>query len=1060
MRFSVVINTYNRAKSLAVTLDALKYQTHDDFEVVVVNGPSTDHTAELLAARPEVRAVDCAERHLAVSRNIGIDAAAGDVVAFIDDDAVPEPRWLADLERSYGDARVGGVGGLVLDGTGTKPQFRYSVCSRVGETDFDRHPPFDVYNTPGADPYMYLQGTNCSFRRDVLEHVGGFDEEIEYNYDESELCGRIIDAGWRLETRDDGAVHHKVLPSHMRGKNVHDPFIPIKNRTYFAVRVGREAGRPMADIVSSLGVYISGLRAGAHAAVALGEATDAEAEFYLRRLDEGFELGFERGLEGRRKGRSIASRPDSSFRPYPTIRSEGRRLTVCFITLDHPPRPVGGISRFTAELAQGFAAAGHEAHVVTRDDDRPYHIEFEHGVWVHRFPVKQRWIPTLDAQVSRGNLEHLAAVHNAVSRITDRASIDVVAGSLWAAEPLFCAYDPRWVTTVFCNTPMRKVAETHPHTAGQPHVEGQIRLEDETLRSGAHLQPVSHTNADLVRSVDGVPGTGGMTVTWHGLKDRHGEFERRRHDDAVEILFVGRLEPRKGVDVLLEAAVEVLRERPNARLRLIGGDNPEANGGEEHFQRWTVEHGADVASRVTFEGQVDDDALYQALADADIFCAPSRYESFGLVHIEAMMMSVPVVASRAGGMQETVVDGETGLLVPPGDARGLADALRRLVDEPDLRDAMGKAGRVRFEGHFDLTVAVRDSETLYRSLVDGRTVVDTNDARRTLLERTADLLERQFGLSAVDAADTAEVLLDPRAFPVDHQAVARWGLEQPDDVFLRELYSVVLNRLPDTEGFEDYRRRMAMGMTRVDVIAEVASAPEAAGGHFDATFLSYLPRIEWSELVETLRTTWLEADDEVFVRLLHRTILGDVDERTVRQEVDQLASGTPRSDVLRHVANRIAAHRRVLNPLQLTEARLRTREDLIGGVERAVALADDEACVRALYRALFEREADDGGLAAYATLAREEGRARVVLELASAGEARGLGIPPSFVPTLVAAAAAVTPPEPTPVPAPTAEQASEPPAPPESPTSTAQPARASRGIARRVLAVARRRLLR
>src|ERR1051326_8864739 len=98
MRISVVINTYNRARSLHEALRALRYQTHDAFEVVVVNGPSTDQTEAVLAeVAGAVRVARCPEAHLARSRNIGIAQAAGDVVAYVDDDAVPEPSWLAEL---------------------------------------------------------------------------------------------------------------------------------------------------------------------------------------------------------------------------------------------------------------------------------------------------------------------------------------------------------------------------------------------------------------------------------------------------------------------------------------------------------------------------------------------------------------------------------------------------------------------------------------------------------------------------------------------------------------------------------------------------------------------------------------------------------------------------------------------------------------------------------------------------------------------------------------------------------------------------------------------------
>lgn len=123
------------------TLESLRFQRHDDFEVVVVNGPSTDHTEEMLAQyEGRIKHLRCPVANLSMSRNIGIRAAAGDVVAFIDDDAIPEYDWLTELEHGYlvppdGIAieEVGGVGGVVFDYTGTRFQFRFAVSDRHGE---------------------------------------------------------------------------------------------------------------------------------------------------------------------------------------------------------------------------------------------------------------------------------------------------------------------------------------------------------------------------------------------------------------------------------------------------------------------------------------------------------------------------------------------------------------------------------------------------------------------------------------------------------------------------------------------------------------------------------------------------------------------------------------------------------------------------------------------------------------------------------------------------------------------------------------------------------------
>ena len=98
LSFTVVINTLNRAAHLRTALASLRHQRHRAFEVVVVNGPSTDDTEAVLALWPDIKVARCTEANLSMSRNIGIAMAEGDVVAFLDDDATPEPDWLEHLE--------------------------------------------------------------------------------------------------------------------------------------------------------------------------------------------------------------------------------------------------------------------------------------------------------------------------------------------------------------------------------------------------------------------------------------------------------------------------------------------------------------------------------------------------------------------------------------------------------------------------------------------------------------------------------------------------------------------------------------------------------------------------------------------------------------------------------------------------------------------------------------------------------------------------------------------------------------------------------------------------
>jgi glycogen(starch) synthase len=978
MRFSVVINTYNRAASLRDTLDALRQQTLADFEVVVVNGPSDDGTDELLAERADaVRVVRCPERNLSVSRNLGIDAAAGDVVALIDDDAIPEPRWLADLTAGYDAEDIGGAGGLTLDNTGVRAQYRYSVCDRIGRTNFDQRPPLDAFNRPGANPFLYLQGTNCSFRREVLERISGFDEEIEYNYDEAEVCSRVIDAGYRLAALEGAVVHHKFLPSHLRrATGFTDPYYGVKNRVYFALRVGREAHHDLPGILVSLTDYLDReVRPFATAAHARGDFTAAERDHYLERAEAGFALGLERGLAGVRRGRDIAPADPSAFKPYPRVTSAGRRLAVGFVTIDHPPKPIGGIARFTADLAAGFAAGGHEAHIVTRDDDGPYRVDLEDGVWVHRFPVADRWIAELDGHPLKHNLDHLAAVNSAVGQI---AHLDVVAGSLWIAEPLLCALDPERVTTVACNTPMAKVAELQPHTAAAPLTPHQIRLEEALLRSPAHLQPVSHENERLCRELVDRP----MTTIHHGIADRAGQ-RGQSPSSGVEVLFVGRLEPRKGIDTLLEAAGPLLAGRPDVRLRIVGADNPHANGRPDAFAGYASE-------QVIFAGELEDDALFDAYAGADVFCGPSRYESFGLVHVEAMMMGLPVAACDVGGMRETVVDGETGLLVAPGDAEALRGALERLVEDADLRARMGAAGRARYEAEFTVEVAVARNVAFFETL--------TAPGGAPQRAAVADMLTTVCDLEPAAAQHAAAELLDPRSFPRDPARGVRAAHEEADDrAFLRGAFQALLGRFPDPEGEAVYVHRLGLE-SRVAIVREIALSDEASVANLSPDVVDRLPAIDGRDVAHQLIAPCFDDDEDAFLAELDRIVAGG----TFGAEQLEAWRGLSRAEAVRAALDTRIAAQRVGGRNLVDPDSLHTTREVIEGLQAATG--DDGAFIEAAYRLILGRHADDYGVERFGWMLRAGiGHAVVVDELARCDEAMQRGVPGSAADRMIAA---------------------------------------------------------
>lgn len=186
-----------------------------------------------------------------------------------------------------------------------------------------------------------------------------------------------------------------------------------------------------------------------------------------------------------------------------------------------------------------------------------------------------------------------------------------------------------------------------------------------------------------------------------------GAVEPASLEAGPTIAAVGRLTAEKGHAVLVRAMARV----PEATLVICG------QGEEEPRLRRQAEMGG-ISDRVRFLWFQSD--VRPVLAAADVFAMPSLSEGLGVAALEAMAMGKPVVASNTGGLPDVMVDGETGLLVPPGDPEALAEALTILLRDPTRARAMGEAGRARALERFDREVVVPQVLALYDQVLHER----------------------------------------------------------------------------------------------------------------------------------------------------------------------------------------------------------------------------------------------------------------------------------------------------------------------------------------------------
>jgi hypothetical protein len=725
MRVSVVICTYNRADGLRATLRCLRQQRFPDFEVVVVNGPSTDQTEEVLA---EYAGLVKVERNpianLSMSRNLGIRAAAGDIVAFIDDDALPELCWLDQALPSFDDEGVGGVGGIVFDHTGMQLQYRYSAANRFGEATWSSDEPYDELCVPGAFTFPYLQGTNALFRRSALGRIGLFDETFDYYLDETDACCRVVDAGYVLRQLDVAPVHHKYLQSAVRNEaRVITNWYPVvKNHTYFGFRHALHE-YPELEVVDRARRFIEHLIEDTRRHEQMGNLPHGQTQRAIERCGPALAAGIKLGRDrhGLRLTPEILDRDD--FLPFPTIDSSGR-YNIVLVSSGYTPNVTGGIARFISDLAPELARRGHDVRVFAKAAEAST-VDLEDGVWVHRL------VPDSTPGLLPDGPPHIDGFATAVAREIERVRLwwdpVVVYGSLWDVEVLgIMRTDPVPVVPMLA-TPTAEVAHLEgwdDPASPNHHVACQIiALEHEVLAGATLVHAISDAIVSTVQTMYNRPLDSERTVIAHiGRSDTTTDTatdEESLHDprrDPPTVLFIGRLEPRKGIDVFLGAAELLLATGTNVSFVVAGDNRRPGPDGARYPDTWARSVPAN-RDRLRFVGEVDDDGLDTLIDESTVVVMPSRYESFGLVVVEAMMHGRPAIASAIGGLVELIDDGVTGRLVPPDDAPALAQALSDLLADPIEARAIGVRARQHYLEYLTVEAAAERVEGILRAAI-------------------------------------------------------------------------------------------------------------------------------------------------------------------------------------------------------------------------------------------------------------------------------------------------------------------------------------------------------
>lgn len=738
---TIIINSDGNAATLDDALLCLQYLEGPAFEVCVITGSTDDGTTRILEKwNGLIKVARVAVHNLSARRNIAIALADSPIVAFIDHDGLPEPEWLRQILHAFACPDVAAVGGSVMDHTGSEVRFRYGVANRLARTRSLCGTAASRFCFPYSFNFPYVEGSNAAFRRDALLDIGGFDEEYDLGLDTTDpdlgmtdVCCRLIDAGFLVRQLSNAFVHPRFPPCTV---NAGDRSLPerspvLKNKLYFSM-VNNRRHYPVARAIDDMTLFASEEAAKLRSSVGTDCLRRVASETFDRDLARARELGFARGISGERRliSPTLFGSYKSPFLPFPRRMPTDTRETFVFVSQQFPPDRrgdfgpdrLGGIGRHIGEVSRAVAALGHHVHVITAGDG-PDRVEFEEGVWIHRtwtrdgFSREQRDIPQNIWNRSCTVLRQLRV-------IAEKRPVTAVHAPIWDGQAAAVLFDRKFPLVIGLYTPLRTWLEGHPHIAQdtsiqQNYIRPMLKLEELTLRECDAVHADSSAIISEIHEKYGIAFDRSRVDVIHpGMSDwtrLPAVSAGLLPEGSVRILFVGRLERRKGIDVLLGILPMMIAKYPQLYADIVGNDAIASQNGETYRAMFEKEASTEARDRVRFHGEVAEERLRGFYRDCDIVVLPSRFESFGLVVLEAMMFGKPAVACRSSGMMEVAEDGQTALLAAPGNESSLADCLERLIEDPALRHRLGAAGRRRYEATFTPEIMARRVVALMRA---------------------------------------------------------------------------------------------------------------------------------------------------------------------------------------------------------------------------------------------------------------------------------------------------------------------------------------------------------
>lgn len=392
-------------------------------------------------------------------------------------------------------------------------------------------------------------------------------------------------------------------------------------------------------------------------------------------------------------------------------------LNICLISYEFPPM-TGGEGMYTYGLAKAISDLGHNVDVITTDIEGRMKSSIKNDFEIIRItPIKKtglkcfsfnlKAMKKIEEIYNHQNIDVLHFTYDYYKITVSKEKISI---------PMIATIHHPW-------TEERRIFKSKTSHLGyfnyliQKKIYYMENMEKRICKKVDKIIAVSNYTAQSIikeyhissKKVEIIPNA----VDTKKFNLKIDDYEMRKKWNILSepvLLSVGRLDYHKGIEYLVKSFSKIVNDIPDAKL-LIVGEGPLKN----HIL--SLVHKLNLRKSVTLVGRVDEEDIPKVYAASNLVVLPSLMEGFGIVLLEAMASGKPCVATRVGGVEDAVINGETGLLVPSADSYALYHAIYTLLTDGKLSKEFGTAGRKRVEEYFTWDKIARRTVDVYKEMI-------------------------------------------------------------------------------------------------------------------------------------------------------------------------------------------------------------------------------------------------------------------------------------------------------------------------------------------------------